>query len=311
MEGPAGSSEAKEDIDCEEEGEKLDSELHRLRQENIRLGGEIVILRQNMIALEKENFAMKEQRSRAALDGLKRMEKLKKEVDVLKVESRIRENQSRVLKRQKTTTEIDVKWALARSSCGISFSLLPFEFNRLKFLKSFFYSDFCQLESSSVIREMKKKISRFKEFLDFYMLFSCKVDVFREFFCLVLMNPLFPEEKMKLFNTLPLDWILNFSDEQFISLVKEYIDRNYRLMGLFLLRVAEERPFLLNILITKEMFTELARMDTRVGCRLISEVCRKGGLSLIDHTNIHYIPQEDLKVLYKDLYFEVYFDAVA
>ncbi|AFM98951.1 hypothetical protein EHEL_090560 [Encephalitozoon hellem ATCC 50504] len=307
MKGLNGSSEAREDASHDMESEKM--ELLRLKQENMKLTGEIVILRQNMIALEKQNFAMKEQKSRAALDDLRRAEKLKKEVDVLRIESRIRENQSRVFKRHKGNAEIDVKWALAKSGCGIGFSLLPFEFGRLKFLKDFFYSEFCQLDSSSVIREMSKKISRFKEFLDFYILFSCKAEVFKEFFCMVLMNPLFPEEKIKLFNTLPLDWLLNFNDEEVISLVKEYIDKNYMKMAYFLLRVAEERPFLLNILIGKEMFSELARMDSRVGKRLVSEICKKGGLSLVDHTNIHYISQENLKVLYKDLYFEVYFDS--
>ncbi|ADM12184.1 uncharacterized protein Eint_090550 [Encephalitozoon intestinalis ATCC 50506] len=292
----------------DEDDERLGKELGRLRQENMRLTGEIMILRQNMIALETQNFAMKEQKSRTVLDGLKRMEKLKKEVDVLRIESRIRENQSRVFKRQKANAGIDIKWALSKSNCGIGFTLLPFEFNRLKFLKDFFYSDFCQLDSSSVIREMGKRISRFKEFLDFYILFSCKAEVFREFFGMVLMNPLFPEEKMKVFNTLPLDWILNFNNEEVISLVKEYIDKNYKQMVFFLLRVVEERPFLLNILVSKEMFTELAKTSSRATKKLTSEICRKGGLGLIDHTNIHYISQDDLKILYKDLYFEVYFD---
>ncbi|AFN83715.1 hypothetical protein EROM_090990 [Encephalitozoon romaleae SJ-2008] len=305
MRGFDGSSEAKEDAIHEPENK----ELQRLKQENMRLTGEIVILRQNMIALEKQNFAMKEQKSREALDGLRKTEKLKKEVDVLRIESRIRENQSRVFKKQKGNAEIDIKWALSKSNCGIGFTLFPFEFNRLKFLKDFFYSDFCQLDSSSVIKEMSKKISRFKEFLDFYILFSCKADVFRKFFCMVLMNPLFPEEKVKLFNTLPLDWILNFNDEEVISLVKEYIDRNYKQMALFLGRVVRERPFLLNILVSREMFTELAKIDSKAEKRLVSEICKKGGLSLIDYTNIHYIPQEDLKALYKDLYFEVYLDS--
>lgn len=287
--------------------EEAEEEVRRISRENMRLVGEIAILRQNMIALEKQNFTLREEKSQAVLSELRRMERLKKEVDVLRVESKINDNQSRAFKRQKAEAEMDVKWALSKGNSGVSFSLLPFELKRLKFLKDFFYPDFCQLDSASVIREMSKRISRFKEFLDLYILFSCKADVFKEFFCMVLVNPLFPEEKVRLFNAAPLDWILNFNDERFISVVKEYVDRNFRQMGLFLLRVVKERPFLLNILITREMFTKLAEIESKATRGLVSEVCKKGGLSLVDYTNMHYISQRDLKALYKNLYFEVPF----
>lgn len=289
------------------EDEKVSDEVLRLRQENMRLVGEITILRQNMIMLERQNFSMKEQRSRAMVDELKTADKLKKEVSVLRVESRIRENQARLSKKSKVERSIDIKWALSRAKCEVSFSLFPFELGRLRFLKDFFYVDFCQLDTQTVIKEMNCIVPKFKEFLDFYLLFSCKIDVFKEFFCTVFMNPAFSEEKIELFNSLPLDWILNFGDERFINLTKEYTASNYRQMMLFFLRIMEERPFLLNILITRDMFTDLATMDTRMAKMLVSEVCKKGGLSLIDHTNIHCISQPDLKTLYQDSYFELLF----
>jgi hypothetical protein len=284
--------------------EKSDRHATELKNENMKLIGEVTILRQNIIALEKQNFELKEQRSRAMLEDLRAADRLKREMNMLRVENRIKENQLRVLKRPRGEATMDIKWALSKASSEVSFSLLPFEYRRLKFLKDYFFADFCQLDTQQAIREMKKKITKFKDFLRFYILFSCRVDVFREFFCNVFMNPLFPEEKLELFETLPLDWLLNFEDESFIGLVKEYIECNYKQMVFFFTRVVEERPFLLNILITKDMFTEICMLGSRAAEKMVSEVCRRGGLSLVDHTNLHIVPKADLKVLYKGLYFD-------
>ncbi|KAH9410793.1 hypothetical protein HK407_10g15590 [Ordospora pajunii] len=282
--------------------------MKALNAKNMRLQGEISILRRNMISLEKENFSMKEQKSQATLYELRKIESLKKEVNVLKVESRIKENQFRAFKKQKVEPEIDIKWALLKAQSEISFSLYPFEYRRLRFLKDFFYHDFCQLDSKLVIKEMKQRICRFKEFVEFYVLFSCKAEVFREFFQAVLVNQLFSERKIELFNTLPVDWILNFNDERMVVLVKDYVDRNYKQMVFFLQRVVEERPFLLNVIMTKQMFNEVARMNTKGARRLVAEICKKGGMSFVDHTNLHYISQDDLKAIYGSLYFEVSLD---
>lgn len=287
------------------EDERNNEEMEGLRQENMRLGGEITILRQNMVALEKQNFALKEQRSRAMVSDLKTADMLRKEVNVLRVENRIRENRCRAFKRPRTEAGIDIRWALSRSGSSISFSLFPFELDRLRFLKDFFYPDFCQFDSKEVIREMYGVTSRFREFVDFYMLFSCKVDVFKEFFHTVFMDPGVSEEKIELFSSVPLDWLLNLGSKDSMRLIKEFIQTNYRELGQFFLRIVRERPFLLNIFVSKEMFGRLARTESRMSREFVSEVCRGGGMDLVDHTNIHYIPQADLQAMYREFYFEI------
>jgi hypothetical protein len=276
----------------------------RLKSENMKLIGEVTILRQNIIVLEKQNFELKEQRSRLMLEDLKMADKLKREVNILKVENRIKENQLRIFKKPRGDAAMDIKWALSKASSEISFSLFPFEYKRLRFLKDYFFADFCQLDAWQVIREMRKKTAKFKEFLSFYILFSCRIDVFKEFFCSVFTNQLFPEAKIELFETLPLDWLLNFNDESFMNLVKEYVECNYRQLVLFLMRVVEERPFLLNMLLSKDMFISICMLNSRMSRKMVSEICKKGGLSLIDHTNLHLIPKTDLKILFQDSYFE-------
>ncbi|TBU14301.1 hypothetical protein CWI40_100050 [Ordospora colligata] len=286
--------------------EEIQSEkMNELKKANMRLHGEISILRKNMISLEKENFSMKEQKSQASLYELRKIESLKKEVNVLRVESRIKENQFRAFKKQKVEPVIDIKWALLKAKSEISFSLYPFEYRRLKFLKDFFYHDFCQLDSKLVIKEMKQWISRFKEFVEFYILFSCKAEVFKEFFHTVLVNQMFSERKIEFFNTLPVDWILNFNDERMVVLVKDYVDKNFRQMIFFLHRVVEERPFLLNVIMTKEMFNEVAKMNTKGARRLVAGICKRGGMSFVNHTNLQYVAQDDLKAIYGSQYFEV------
>ncbi|KAM0672680.1 hypothetical protein OCOL_000412 [Ordospora colligata] len=286
--------------------EEIQSEkMNELKKANMRLQGEISILRKNMISLEKENFSMKEQKSQASLYELRKIESLKKEVNVLRVESRIKENQFRAFKKQKVEPVIDIKWALLKAKSEISFSLYPFEYRRLKFLKDFFYHDFCQLDSKLVIKEMKQWISRFKEFVEFYILFSCKAEVFKEFFHTVLVNQMFSERKIEFFNTLPVDWILNFNDERMVVLVKDYVDKNFRQMIFFLHRVVEERPFLLNVIMTKEMFNEVAKMNTKGARRLVAGICKRGGMSFVNHTNLQYVAQDDLKAIYGSQYFEV------
>lgn len=275
-------------------------EILGLQKENMKLKGEVSILRQNMLSLERQNYELRDVISKSIRADFNTNDKLKKEVNMLQLQNRINENKMMAFKRKKIELSMDIKWALQQTDTDINFQLYPFEYKRLKFFKDYFYNDFCQFCTKSVIHEIKNVLKNYKDFIDLFVLFSCKIDVFREFFVYLFINEHYTDKKVEIFENVPLEWVLGSSDDLNISNIRNFISKNPQKMICFLYRVADERPFILNIILDKSTFTEIIKSGSYSSRIFLDLVCRKGGLSFVDHTNFHYLSEDNIRELYKE-----------
>jgi hypothetical protein len=284
----------KEDKECDK--------IIELQKENIKLKGEVSILRQNMLSLEKHNYELRDEKSKNIKLECKNNDKLRREVSVLHLQNKINENKMMAFKRKKIELSMDIKWALQQSETDINFQLYPFEFKRLKFFKDYFYNDFCQFCTKSVIQEIKHLMKNYKDFLDFFELFCCKIDVFKEFFVYLFVNDHYIDKKIEIMESVPLEWILGTSDDINITNIRKFI-LNYPIkMMKFIYKIAENRPFILNIILDRSIFNDLIKTKTYISKLLLNKICKEGGLSFIDHTNLHYLSPQNLKDIYKEEY---------
>ncbi|KAK6090458.1 hypothetical protein P3W45_000555 [Vairimorpha bombi] len=279
-------------------------ELNNIKQENIKLKGEVSLLRQNMLTLEKSNYALRLEKSEIHKSNLKSSRK--QEIELLKIQYKINENKPSPFKRFSSTNSIDIRWALEHSHSDINFKLEPFEYKRLKFFKDYFYNEFYQFDTKIIIKYLDEfSRCKYKKFLDYFVLFSCKIDVFNSFFHLVFINNHFIDQKIGLLEDIPLDWIINYRNGEALPLIKEFIDKFSEKMVVFMHKVVSERPFVTNLLLDSRVFSEMILVDNYMVRFLIDKVCLNGGLNLINKYNLHYLNKDQLKMIYKDEYMDI------
>ncbi|EQB61346.1 hypothetical protein NAPIS_ORF01074 [Vairimorpha apis BRL 01] len=273
----------------------------KLKHENMKLKGEVSILRQNILVLEKENYNLKIDKSNLSKSSI--INSKKQELELLKLQYKINENKPSAYNKQNTNTSIDLKWALMHSNTDLNFQLEPFEYTRLKFLKDFFYNEFYQFETGKIIKFLNE-IDDYKKWLDFFCLFCCKLDVFNSFFDLIFINNHFEDIKIELLETLPLDWIINYKNGDILSVIKEFVKMFYHKMTIFIYNITKERPFIINFLLDAEIFTKMIKNENHESNLLLNEICKNGGLNLINRYNFHFLNNDQLKYLYKDDYID-------
>ncbi|WUR02923.1 uncharacterized protein VNE69_03142 [Vairimorpha necatrix] len=283
--------------------DKISDDLKLLKTENTKLKGEISLLRQNMLSLEKSNYQLRLDKS--ATSKAQILKNKKSEIELLKIQYKINENKPCIFKRPNTTT-IDIKWALEHSNSQINFKILPFEYERLKFFKEYFFNEFYQFNTKIVLEHIKMySKEKYKKFLDFFELFVCKIDVFNEFFGLFFINKMFINKKIKILNEIPVDWIINYKNGEVLPVLKMFIEKYKEKMIVFIYRVVVERPFLSNLLIDTECFTEMIQVKEYTVEFLKNAVCENGGLNLVSKFNIHLFSKDQLKKVYKDDYIDI------
>lgn len=279
-------------------------ELENMKQENIKLKGEVSLLRQNMLTLEKSNYALRLEKSEICKTSL--ITSKKQEIELLKIQYKINENKPSPFKRVLSSKIIDIKWALEHSNSDINFKLEPFEYKRLKFFKDYFYNEFYQFDTKIIIENIKEMIrTKYKKFLDFFELFACKIDVFNSFFELIFINNHFIDKKIELLDQLPLDWMINYKNGEALLSIKNFVEKFYDKMILFVYKIVSERPFVTNLVLDSNVFTKIISLDNYMINFLLHKVCANGGHNLINKTNLHLLTKEQLKLIYKEEYMDI------
>lgn len=302
------------------ETSKHSEELEKIKKTNMKLEGEISILRSNILLLEKENYSLKSEKSKGLAEELKRLEQAKKEMKMLMTENRIKDNQLRAFKRTKTNMgdlEVDAKWALEMIDSRYRFSLYPFDYDRLKKLHDFFYEDFkMMLSTDAVLCEVKRIRTCFGDFVKFFLLFCCKKEIFEHFivdlFCEYGFedNTRYSKQMFKILKYLPLEWISAFfTNEKFVQVLSEFLAENSESPDavLFYIRVVETRPFLLSFVLKEDMFNSILNRKDEYSSALLRIMAQKGLSSFINYKNIHLVPAQYLKEFYKNEYIEIDF----
>lgn len=295
----------------------INQELQNLKKQNIRLSGEVAILRQNLITVEKENYSLKEQRNIKIIDGLKKADDVKKELKMLQIENKIKENQLRAFKKPKIEADefLDYKWILSKVNNEIKFSLYPFELQRLKILNSYFYEEFTKLlDDNNIEIELMNRKNNFKEFYGFFKLFCGKKAIFDKFFIVLieeylhLKNKKFSKYVYKILYYSELNWILGvINDNYSMNILNDFleysIEDKWSLM--FYYRIAKHRPFLLNLFLTNERFQKIVTLNFDNINYLFDNIPENIFINYITVENIDLIDKQYLKKIYKDEYFDL------
>lgn len=270
-----------------------------------RLSGEVSILRANMISLEKENFNLKNERSKAMLGELNKIDKIKKEIKILQTENRIKENQLRAFKRPKM--DINVNWA-AEVLNQTQICVQPFEYTRLEKMHDYFYDDFKKIADMGVVQEIKK-LKNQTIFIDFFLLFCGHRGVFNEFiFDIFTQFEEFPRKKLfKILKYCPLDWITAFFERQrFVEALVDFLENDLLEKNtiLFFIKIAENRPFLLDFILSKKNFNKIIKIPSIFKDELVLVMAKKKLIEFVDYQNLHYIKNKHLKVFFPKDYVE-------
>lgn len=292
--------------------------IGKIRRENMKLEGEIAILRSNMLVLERENYSLKSEKSKSLVSELNKLDQVKKEMRLLMTENRIKDNQLRAFKKTKTvehSLEMDTRWALEMLDSDNQLTLYPFKYDRLKKLHDLFYEDFkMMLATDLVIKEVKRIRGNFGDFANFFQIFCCKKDVF-DYFIVDLFceygfqdNSKHTKQMFKILKYTPIEWISAFfTNGRFVQALGEFLEGNAENPDtvLFYMRVTENRPFLLSFILSNKLFTAILHRKDEYSGALLKLMAEKNLSSFIDYQNIYLVPKEHLMVFYKNEYVEI------
>lgn len=292
--------------------------IEKIKRENMKLEGEIAILRSNMLVLERENYMLKTEKSKSLVSELNKLDQVKKEMRMLVTENRIKDNQLRAFKKTKTvghSFEMDTRWALEMLDSDYQLTLYPFEYERLKKLHDLFYEDFkAMLAADTVIKEIRRVRGSFGDFIKFFLIFCCKKDVFDHFivdlFCEYGFqdNTKHTKQMFKILKYAPIEWISAFfTNGRFVQALSEFLEENAESADtvLFYMRVAESRPFLLSFVLGGKLFMAILRRRDEYSQALIRLMAEKSLSSFIDYQNINLVPKESLKMFFKSEYVDI------
>ncbi|EJW02700.1 hypothetical protein EDEG_02884 [Edhazardia aedis USNM 41457] len=316
---------------------KENEEIEELKRNNLKLRGEVSILRQNLLSVEKENYALKDTRNKQIVQKLDITDKLKKELKKVQLENKIKENQLRAYKKPRitnlTTTQaeletnkqLDLKFILKNINEKVVFSLYPFRYERLKTLHDYFYDEFEKLcdATDTIINEITSIKHDMMLFLKLFYLFCGKKEIFDNFFPIVIVLFLRDCEKYpkptlhkitskiyKILTEIDLGWVIKLiEDKEVVENMQIFLDNTYYsdYSIIFYKRIAKERPFILPILLGNERFDKILlykelNNDRTFFDQFIDSIPESILKDFVTIKNIHLFSNKILKKIFKDLY---------
>ena len=162
------------------------------------------------------------------------------------------------------------------------------------------------MDSNDIKNALENPSLNHKSFIEIFSLFCCKKEIFDGFVLRMFETSLFIKEKIFILENIPVDWILNESSDIF-PFIRSFVNANKELfIGLFC-TIAEYRASSLGVLFDDECFEIALRKNTAESRRLISLICKAGGLNFVNEKNIHKIDKNDLKLCFKNEYIDITF----
>lgn len=292
--------------------------ISNLTKQNLRLSGEVAILRQNLITLERENYNLNATKNIKLLSSFKTSEKLKKEVNILKTENQMNENRLRAFKKPKTIEfdNTDYKWLFSKINSEIQFKLWPIDIKRLKILNGYFYDDFEQILSiEGVEDEIRQRHKNFEEMCTLFLIFSARKSVFDKLFKFIFeiyfecKNEKYAGKVYYILCYCELDWILGFvENDVFMKMLNEFLDitTNEEMAIIFYARIIREKPVLLNIFLDTNRFQRILENEYAFIDNFLELIPDSNFRSYINVKNIRMVDKKFLKKVYGNDYFEIF-----
>lgn len=269
-----------------------------------KLKAELSILKSAYASMEKENSQLRAENARAAQSRIDAEESLKRKLELLQEENRIVENQKRYLgggsQSGGVSERISPRFALSKALAGEDFGCEE-SMKKMRFFRDYFFDDFYTLESSqlfSIIEDAAKFSNR--RFLELFVLFSCKKDVFVRFSSQAFENSLFLPAKIEVLDSIPPEWAVDMLDTH----LKQFVAENKSALGTFICHIAARCPLSLHKVLSKSDFKDALRIPTPVNYQIVYEICRNRIHGYVDETSIHLVPGECLRLTFGNDYFE-------
>lgn len=211
--------------------------------------------------------------------------------------------------------EINLRYAL-KQTVDVSRLGSREEIERLKFFRNYFFEDFYSLDAEATVAAIKKGQLSNELFMEAFKLFCCKKPVFDEFAARALEMHGHIGDQVRILENVPVDWICDYVEaaasrpkrrsslEQNThanyrnSCVKSFIASNTALLLGLLCDIAERRPGTLGLVFSGANFDDVLKNSTAASRRLVSLICRNGGLGYINEGNLGHIPLQDLFLCY-------------
>lgn len=270
------------------------------RKEISLLKAETEILRANIKSLEKENEALKREKSKMVLNTFEMEKQIKKKLELELNEERILQNQKKMFKFNTTDRnfqiEIQPRFILEQSLNDRLSSYERRDFlHNLKFFRDYFFDDFFSIPEDRAFEIVShyQKINQ-SMFMDAFGLFSCKKSIFFHFSKYVFEDNTFLNFKIEILENTQPQWIVELSG----SLLKTFIAQNKKRMLRVVCNIADKDPFNLGSIFTKGDFDSMLADDSVVARKILKIIASQKIQGYINETNLHLIPAEYLKMYF-------------
>lgn len=284
------------------------------REDPTKLRAELAILRSQLRKLEKENSDLRSEKSSFFLAKHEEEKELKRRLNIYQKEYQIRSAQNLAMpagRLSATQPPPDMHGAKHSSRrIGIQYALKfavnpanlesPEEINKLRFFRDYFFDDFYSIAPEAVVRAITESSLNASTFVEVFKLFCCHRAVFEAFYGRLFETPFFRSDKISIIESLPIDWIVDAlaTGDSACAELKKFIAESSTHLFDFFGNVAETRPSLLHRVLLKEGFEQALRAGTAASRRLVTQVCKNGGLGYVDEKNLGCFSEQDLSLCF-------------
>lgn len=275
------------------------------KREMAMLRAELALLRANLKKMEKENDALKIERSKFTMDRYELEEELKRKATLRMQDEMISLNQRKMFRPNSAGSEtegVPIKFILNRTISDAD----PgpgVHLEKFKFFRDFFFDDFFSIPDARAL-EVVESCLRLnpRQFLEAYSLFCCKRAVFVQFALPVFENNSYLQMKIEILENVPPAWTIELLDTS----LKTFVTINKMKLLNFIRHMADKCPSILCRVLSQEEFTHLLTMRSQIGHMIVTSVATQRIPGFIDETNLHLVPKPLLEAMFGDEYVDLW-----
>lgn len=274
-----------------------------------RLRAEIVLVRNSLKKLEKENEALKIEKSFSSLERIKQEEQTKRVLRLKDKENSFMENRRSFLEEEKclspSSSPVDSpKRVKAESAVTASLRSIfgGYDGNphsvieRLNFFMHYFMHELNNCESTVLFNFLDKVMKEnTKESVQIFFVFSIRRDVFAKYYKGVFEARGNLQRKLDILNGAP-SWISDFVGDLLL-----FINNNKEDLGLFFVNLSKFNSYSFSKIFNRSHFNRMIETgiyNEEIKYQIIKNICQNKIPDYIDYRNINRIPVDLVEHLY-------------
>jgi len=271
------------------------------RKDLAMLKAELSLVRSNLKRTERENEALRDEKSRQALDQYNLEAELRRKIGLQLRDDQLMGNQRKMLRASEAGAPEAPSAKFVLQSVMDDPRLNPEDrLYRLQFFRDYFFDDFYLIPDRKAVEVVEGYSQMPGHFVAAYALLSCKKAVFERFAGAVFESNAQLPVKIEILENVPVEWTLELGGE-----LREFVQTNRRQLHRYMANVAEKCPMHLSRVLGREEFDWLLERCTGAGERIVRRVAEEGIKGFIDERNVHLVGKEYLKVMFGDDYVDI------